>query len=126
MAKSTTRKRKQSETRTTVRSLRQELDAVKKEKQHLEQDVAGQLLAIGKSQAVIELGMDGTILNANENFLRLLNYTLNEVQGQHHSLFVEPKTRASEEYIEFWNRLRARRTTARRRGRAQGVGKSAP
>ena len=50
--------------------------------------------AIGKSQAVIEFELDGTIITANENFLPVLGYDLNEVQGKHHSMFVDPATAA--------------------------------
>ena len=63
------------------------------------------LQAIGKSQAVIEFKLDGTIITANENFLRAMGYTLPEIQGKHHSLFVEPGYRDSAEYREFWARL---------------------
>ncbi|MGC4089013.1 MAG: methyl-accepting chemotaxis protein [Polyangiaceae bacterium] len=70
-------------------------------------DVAGQLAAIGKSQAVIEFDLDGTILGANQNFLSAMGYTLEEVQGRHHSLFVEPEYAASADYRAFWQRLRS-------------------
>jgi methyl-accepting chemotaxis protein len=66
---------------------------------------AAQVSAIGKSQAVIEFKMDGTILTANDNFLKALGYSLPEIQGRHHSIFVEPATRDSEAYREFWARL---------------------
>ena len=68
-------------------------------------DYAGQIAAIGKSQAVIEFNMDGTIITANENFLVTLGYTLDEVKGKHHSLFVDPAYKASTEYSEFWASL---------------------
>jgi len=68
-------------------------------------DSAGQLAAIGKSQAVIEFGMDGRILSDNENFLAVTGYSLDEVHGQHHSLFVEPGHRSSDEYRRFWEKL---------------------
>jgi len=68
-------------------------------------DYRGQIDAIGKSQAVIEFNMDGTILTANDNFLNTLGYTLDEVKGKHHSLFVEPAVAASEEYRSFWAQL---------------------
>ncbi|MBK6716914.1 MAG: PAS domain S-box protein [Burkholderiales bacterium] len=68
-------------------------------------DYSGQLAAIGKSQAVIEFGLDGKVLTANENFLKTLGYSLPEIQGQHHSLFVDPAHRASAEYRMFWDRL---------------------
>lgn len=68
-------------------------------------DLAGQIAAIGKSQAVIEFNMDGTIIDANENFLNTLGYTLGEIQGRHHSIFVEPGERDSGAYREFWGSL---------------------
>jgi methyl-accepting chemotaxis protein len=105
MAKTITDKRKRTGTRPTVESLRRELESLRAEKQHLEQDVAGQLTAINKSQAVIEFEMDGTIITANDNFLAPMGYALDDVQGRHHSMFVEPEARASNEYKDFWARL---------------------
>ncbi len=66
---------------------------------------AGQIEAIGKLQAVIEFNMDGTIITANDNFLNTLGYRLDEIQGQHHSMFVTPEYRTSQEYIKFWEKL---------------------
>ncbi len=66
---------------------------------------AGQLAAISKSQAVIEFQLDGTILTANENFLRVMGYSLDEVKGKHHSMFADEATRNSPEYREFWAKL---------------------
>jgi methyl-accepting chemotaxis protein len=66
---------------------------------------SGQIEAISKAQAVIEFNMDGTIITANENFLSTLGYRLDEVQGQHHSMFVEPHFKASTEYKVFWESL---------------------
>jgi methyl-accepting chemotaxis protein len=68
-------------------------------------DYAGQIGAIGKSQAVIEFKMDGTIVTANDNFLRVLGYTLDEVKGRHHSMFVDEAYRNSADYREFWAKL---------------------
>ncbi len=68
-------------------------------------DSAGQLAAIDKSQAVIEFSMDGRILSANDNFLAATGYSLDDVRGQHHSLFVEPEYRSSAEYRQFWEKL---------------------
>lgn len=68
-------------------------------------DYSGQLAAIGKSQAVIEFSLDGIILNANDNFLKVLGYTLDEVKGKHHSIFVEPGLQHSNEYRLFWEKL---------------------
>jgi len=69
-------------------------------------DMAGQVAAISRAQAVIEFKLDGTILTANENFLTTLGYRLEEVQGRHHRMFVEPSYGASAEYEQFWARLR--------------------
>lgn len=66
---------------------------------------SGQINAINKAQAIIEFNMDGTIITANENFLATLGYTLEEIQGQHHSLFVEPELKVSHEYKAFWEAL---------------------
>jgi PAS domain-containing protein len=62
--------------------------------------------ALDKSQAVIEFSLDGIVANANTNFLSLLGYTLEEVQGKHHSMFVEVSYRNSPEYAEFWSKLK--------------------
>ena len=68
-------------------------------------DIEGQIAAIGKAQAVIEFSLDGKILNANENFCQTLGYSLGEIKGQHHSLFVDPISRSSPEYRMFWDKL---------------------
>ena len=68
-------------------------------------DLAGQIEAIGKSQAVIEFNLDGTILNANDNFLHALGYSLGEIKGKHHSIFVEPADRDGAVYRAFWAAL---------------------
>jgi methyl-accepting chemotaxis protein len=68
-------------------------------------DLEGQITAIGKSQAVIEFNMDGTIIRANDNFLAALGYALSEIQGKHHNLFVEPAAREGAAYRQFWAAL---------------------
>ena len=64
-----------------------------------------QLNAIGKSNAVIEFDMTGTILNANDNFLNTLGYTENEIIGKKHNMFCESSYKNSDEYREFWKKL---------------------
>lgn len=66
----------------------------------------GKLEALSKSQAIIEFNLDGTIITANENFLGALGYDLGEVRGRHHSMFVAPTYRNSDEYKTFWETLR--------------------
>lgn len=68
-------------------------------------DLAGQIAAIDKAQAVIEFNMDGTIVTANANFLGALGYSLAEIKGQHHSMFVDPSERDGAGYREFWAAL---------------------
>ena len=63
--------------------------------------------ALDRSMARIEFSLDATILDANENFLKLMGYTLDEVRGRPHSMFVDEATQASDEYREFWARLRS-------------------
>jgi methyl-accepting chemotaxis protein len=69
------------------------------------QSALAQVAAINRSQAVIEFNLDGTIMTANENFLKALGYTLEEIKGKHHSMFVEAATRDSVAYREFWGNL---------------------
>ena len=68
-------------------------------------DFEGQLAAIGKAQGVIEFTLDGKVISANPNFLAVVGYTLEEIRGQHHSLFVDAAHRASPEYRLFWDKL---------------------
>ena len=67
--------------------------------------VAGQIAAIHKSEAVIEFEPDGTIRTANQNFLDAVGYRLDEVEGAHHSMFIEPEYARSDEYAAFWRSL---------------------
>jgi methyl-accepting chemotaxis protein len=85
-------------------------------------DLSGQIEAIGKSQAVIEFNLDGTIIRANENFLLTLGYSLNEIRGQHHRMFVEQAERDSAAYAEFWTALNRGQFQA---GEFKRVGKNA-
>ncbi len=69
-------------------------------------DFAGQIAAISRSQAVIEFDMDGMVLSANQNFLDTLGYSLDEIKGRHHRLFVDPDLAASAAYEQFWAALK--------------------
>ena len=68
-------------------------------------DYEGQLAAVNKSQAVIEFNLDGTILKANPNFLTALGYTIGEIQGQHHRMFLDPNEAQRTDYRSFWEKL---------------------
>jgi methyl-accepting chemotaxis protein len=65
----------------------------------------GKVNAVGKSQAIIEFNLDGSIVNANENFLKTLGYSIEEIRGKHHRMFVEPAYATSSEYRAFWEKL---------------------
>jgi len=82
------------------------LDATEINKQkYANMELSSMADAVSKVQAVIQFNLDGTIITANDNFLNALGYTLPEIQGKHHSLFVEPAYKASHEYVEFWSKL---------------------
>jgi methyl-accepting chemotaxis protein len=67
----------------------------------------GQLEAISRSLAVVEFALDGTVLEANQNFLSIMGYGRDEVIGRHHRLFVRPDHARSPEYNQFWAKLNA-------------------
>jgi len=66
---------------------------------------AGQIVAIERSQAVIHFKLDGTIVTANQNFLQTMGYSLAEIQGKHHGMFVDAHERDSAAYAAFWAKL---------------------
>ncbi len=70
-------------------------------------DTAAQIAAIDRSQLVITLALDGTILDANANFLTAMGYTLDEIRGRHHRIFLDKTEWESAEYEVFWEKLRA-------------------
>ncbi|MDE4910103.1 PAS domain-containing methyl-accepting chemotaxis protein [Methylobacterium sp. 092160098-2] len=66
---------------------------------------AGQIAALDRSQATISFALDGTIVDANANFLVTLGYTLEEIRGRHHRMFLPPAEAASADYAAFWTAL---------------------
>ncbi|NWD76806.1 PAS domain-containing methyl-accepting chemotaxis protein [Pseudomonas gingeri] len=70
-----------------------------------EHETNGKLQAIDRAMATIEFNPDGSVIAANQNFLRLMGYTLAEIQGKHHRMFCKPATANSSEYQDFWRRL---------------------
>jgi methyl-accepting chemotaxis protein len=68
-------------------------------------DFEGQIAAIGKSQGVVEIGLDGTILKANEAYLQMLGYTEKELVGQHARMVLDPTFAKSAEYAALWEKL---------------------
>lgn len=79
-------------------------DTTQKKIQSLE--LESQIAAINRSHAIISFSLDGTILDANENFLSVFGYTLSEIQGKHHSIFLEESYSNSIDYKKFWETLR--------------------
>ncbi|EAL0271100.1 PAS domain-containing protein [Campylobacter lari] len=65
------------------------------------------LNAISKTMAMIEFQIDGTIISANENFLKTMNYSLDEIKGKHHSMFCLPEVVKSQRYVDFWRDLKS-------------------
>jgi len=68
-------------------------------------DYEGQIEAINKTMAVIQFDLEGNILMANDNFLKTSGYSLDEIKGKHHSLFVTPEYKGSSDYQQFWEEL---------------------
>lgn len=68
-------------------------------------EVDAKLIAIDRTQAVIEFDVNGNIQNANANFLKTMGYNLQEIKGQHHRIFCPLEYTTSEAYREFWANL---------------------
>jgi len=68
-------------------------------------DHAGKVRAIDRAQAVVEFDLRGHVLAANERFLELMGYSLEEAQGQHHRMFCDPAYVATDAYRSFWDKL---------------------
>src|SRR5262245_50100987 len=73
---------------------------------YTDRDLRELVAAIDRSQATISFDVDGKILDANANFLAVVGYSLDEIRGRHHRIFVDPAHRESESYRVFWERLR--------------------
>jgi methyl-accepting chemotaxis protein len=71
-----------------------------------EADMAGQIEAISKAQAVIEFDLDGTIRSVNDNALRMLGYSLSELKGRNHTALIVPDQRDATENRALWEKLR--------------------
>jgi methyl-accepting chemotaxis protein len=68
-------------------------------------DAGAILSALGRSLAIIEFTPNGKIITANQNFCSAMGYTLAEIKGRHHSMFVDPQLAHSAEYAAFWAKL---------------------
>ena len=70
-------------------------------------DHAAQIEAFSRALTMVEFTTDGTIVNANSNFLAAMGYRMEELRGRHHSMFVEPGYEKTNEYSQMWADLRA-------------------
>ncbi len=68
-------------------------------------ELNGRDQAINRVQVVAEYELDGTLISANENFLKVMGYAISEIQGRHHNMFIEASHRNSPEYRQFWSDL---------------------
>jgi len=66
----------------------------------------GRLVAMDENYGIISFEPNGTIINANENFLNLMGYTLDEIVAQHHKIFCDKSYIATTSYSEFWKNLK--------------------
>lgn len=101
-----------------VRVIKFAVDVTKRVQE--ENEARSKLGAIDRAMACIEFDLSGHILFANSNFLKLMGYRLEEIQGRHHSLFCAPELKGSKEYSDFWRRLNAGEFT---QGQFKRVGK---
>ena len=88
-----------------LRQNMEEMAAIQEETERKSIELAGLVAAVNSTLATIMFDMEGNILTANDNFLKIMDYTLNEIQGKHHSLFVDQKYAGSKEYRRFWEKL---------------------
>ena len=68
-------------------------------------DFIGKIKAIDRAQAVIEFNLDGSVIVANDNFLKTLGYTMDEIKGKHHRIFCDPAYTGTSQYALFWDKL---------------------
>jgi PAS domain S-box-containing protein len=83
-------------------SIRQDITDLKTK----ELDIRNRMNAINQSNAVIEFDLSGNIIYANQNFCNTLGYSLKELRGKHHSIFVTEEYSKSDEYKELWDKLK--------------------
>ena len=84
-------------------------------------EAQGKVTAIDLSQGTIEFDMDGTVITANETFLNIIGYSLDEVKGKHHRMFCDDAYSESAEYADFWANLRS---GSFQRGEFKRIGKN--
>jgi methyl-accepting chemotaxis protein len=83
----------------------EEMQAVQDNVHRLNNQLSQTLATIDDLVCVIEFDPFGNIIRANNLFLRTMGYSLSEIQGKHHSIFVDPKEANSDEYRQFWHMI---------------------
>lgn len=68
-------------------------------------NMAGQVEALNRVLGVIEFDLSGNIIRVNDNFAKVTGYSKAEIEGQHHSIFVDMAYKASSDYKAFWEKL---------------------
>ncbi|MEM7107770.1 MAG: PAS domain S-box protein [Bacteroidota bacterium] len=89
-----------------MRQNMEELTATQEEMNRKDVERMGQLNAIDNSMATVEFDVEGQIVTANSKFLAAMGYSLDEIQGRHHRIFVDQQYANSQEYQEFWQLLK--------------------
>ncbi|WP_224996648.1 PAS domain S-box protein [Cesiribacter sp. SM1] len=90
-----------------MRQNMEEMEATQEELHRKEIETRGQLSAIDNTLATVEFDMQGMVRTANESFLKLLGYSLEEIRGKHHRILCESSFAASAEYTNFWEQLKS-------------------
>ncbi|MEL7001273.1 MAG: PAS domain-containing protein [Bacteroidota bacterium] len=90
-----------------IRQHMEEMQATQEEMERTRIELDGTMNAVNANSAVIEFDLSGHIITANELFLSMMKYTLDEIKGKHHSIFVNQAYANSPEYRLFWNDLKA-------------------
>ncbi|MEM9389945.1 MAG: PAS domain-containing protein [Bacteroidota bacterium] len=89
-----------------MRQNMEELTATQEEMDRKDIERTGQINAINSSMATIEFDVEGYITTANARFLEVMGYTLDEIQGKHHKIFIDQQYAGSQDYTEFWQALK--------------------
>ncbi|MDJ1493816.1 GAF domain-containing protein [Cytophagaceae bacterium DM2B3-1] len=89
-----------------MRQSMEELVATQEELQRNQQETNNLLQGINSTFGMIEYDTNGTIINANENFLQLMDYSLEDIKGKPHQIFMPDDSSAKQDYESFWHKLR--------------------
>lgn len=80
---------------------------IEAQQKRIEAELGGTLGAVNENFATIEFTPDGNVMKANDLFLKSMGYSMGEIEGKHHELFVHDEYKRSREYQQFWEDLRS-------------------